>query len=56
MKSKQHLISSEDIDEREFQQQRILRGAYLLREPPKSENEYVAATHYVIYLYIGRMN
>ena len=32
-KSKQSLISSEEIDERESQQQRILGAVYLLGEP-----------------------
>ena len=36
-KSKQHLISSENIDERESQQQRILGAAYLLGESSESE-------------------
>ena len=36
-KSKQNLVSSKDIDERESQQQRILGVAYLLGEPPESE-------------------
>ena len=36
-KSKQYLISSEDIDERKSQQQRLLRAAYLRGEPPGSE-------------------
>ena len=36
-KSKQHLVPSEDIDERESQQQHILGAAHLLGEPPGSE-------------------
>ena len=36
-KSKQHLIPSEDIDERESQQQRILGAVYLLGGHPESE-------------------
>ena len=49
-KSKQYLVSSEDIDERESQQQRILRAVYLLGEPLRARNKHVAATHYVTYL------
>ena len=37
-KSKQDLVPSEDIDERESQQRRILEAAYWLGEPPGSEN------------------
>ena len=36
-KSKQDLIPSEDIDERESQQRRILEAAYLVGEPIRSK-------------------
>ena len=36
-KSKQNLVSSKVINERESQQQRILSAVYLLGEPPGSE-------------------
>ena len=54
-KFKQHLIPSEDIDERESQQQRILGPAYLLGNPLRARNKHIAATHYVTYSYVGLM-
>ena len=52
-KSKQTLISSEDMNKRESQQQRILAAAYLLEGPAEDllrpKNKHIATTHYVIY-------
>ena len=36
-RSKQHMVPTEEIDERESQQQRILGAAYLIGEPPGNE-------------------
>ena len=54
-KSKQHLVPSEDIDERESQQQRIPGAAYLLREGTpweRARNKHVAATHITSHIHI----
>ena len=37
-KSKQTMVPTEDIDDRESQQQRILGAAYLLEEPPRTKD------------------
>ena len=51
-KSKQDLVSSENVDERESQQRCILEAAYWLGGPLGARIKYVAATHYVIHPHI----
>ena len=57
-KSKQDLVPSKEIDERESQQRRTLEAGYLLGNPLGARNTHIATTHYVIHpklSYIGLM-